>query len=687
MDTKYLFKRHNTWWVKVAVPRTLKKELGFDLRESLKTHDLNEAQKLRWPIVDQFKSKINIARARLENKNLETKSLINTATHNHMLVTDTSDPQYYHKVVDCQYACPAHTPVPEYIRQISQGNYSDAYMINWESNVFPGILGRTCDRPCEPACRRTRTHEKPVAICRLKRVAYDHKGNIRDRLPKAPKKNGKKIALIGAGPASLTVARDLVVLGYELVLFEKDPQAGGLMRTNIPAFRLPVEVLDEEVNQIISLGVETRFNSEIKSMKSLLEEDFDAIFVGTGAPKGRDLFIDGREEGKKNIHIGIDWLTSIAFEHTTSVGKKVIVLGGGNTAMDCCRSSLRLGAEDVKVIVRSPFEDMKASEWEIEDAMEEHIPIIDNHVPKKFLLKKGKLVGMEFEKVKPEYDKNGKRSLIPIGEKPIIVECDDVLVAIGQYNAYQWIERDIGIEFGEWDMPVVDKITFQSTHEKIFFGGDAAWGPENIIWAVAHGHQAAISIDKLCKGEDLTNRPDPMTNLVSQKMGVHEWSYDNDISQDKRFLVPHADQKVSLKNLKVEVELGYDEKLAFEEAQRCLNCDVQTVFTESKCIECDACVDICPTDTINFIANDSEEELRKKLRVPATNKDQDLLVSEQLATKRVMVKDEDMCVHCGLCAERCPTAAWDMQTFLYEESRTYSNCTAMDIKNNQPKYA
>ena len=687
MDTKYLFKRHNTWWVKVAVPRTLKKELGFDLRESLKTHDLNEAQKLRWPIVDQFKSKINIARARLENKNLETKSLINAATHNHMPVTDTSDPEYYHKVVDCQYACPAHTPVPEYIRQISQGNYADAYMINWDSNVFPGILGRTCDRPCEPACRRTRTHEKPVAICRLKRVAYDHKGDIRDRLPKAPKKNGKKIALIGAGPASLTVARDLVTLGYELVLFEKDPQAGGLMRTNIPAFRLPVEVLDEEVNQIINLGVETRFNSEIKSMKSLLEEDFDAIFVGTGAPKGRDLFIDSREEGKKNIHIGIDWLTSIAFEHTTSIGKKVIVLGGGNTAMDCCRSSLRLGAEDVKVIVRSPFEDMKASEWEIEDAMEERIPIIDNHVPKKFLLKKGKLVGMEFEKVKPEYDKNGKRSLIPTGEKPVIMECDDVLVAIGQYNAYEWIERDIGIEFGEWDMPVVDKITFQSTHEKIFFGGDAAWGPENIIWAVAHGHYAAISIDKLCNGEDLTNRPDPMTNLVSQKMGVHEWSYDNDISQDKRFLVPHADQKVSLKNLKVEVELGYDEKLAFEEAQRCLNCDVQTVFTESKCIECDACVDICPTDTINFIANDSEEELRKKLRIPATNKDQDLLVSEQLPTKRVMVKDEDMCVHCGLCAERCPTAAWDMQTFLYEESRTYSNCTSMDIKNNQPKYA
>ena len=684
MDKKYLFKRHNTWWVKVAVPRTLRDRLGYDLRKSLKTNDLNEAQSLRWKVVKKFKTKIDNIRIKSISNKKKIKAFITPEVS--MKPTDTSDPQYYHKVVDCQYACPAHTPVPEYIRQISQGNYSDAYMINWESNVFPGILGRTCDRPCEPACRRTRTHEKPVAICRLKRVAYDHKGDIQDRLPKAPKKNGKKIALIGAGPASLTVARDLVTLGYELVLFEKDPQAGGLMRTNIPAFRLPVEVLDEEVNQIINLGVETKFNSEIKSMKLLLEEDFDAIFVGTGAPKGRDLFIEGRNEAKKNIHIGIDWLTSIAFEHITSVGKKVIVLGGGNTAMDCCRSSLRLGAEDVKVLVRSPFEDMKASEWEIEDAMAEHIPIIDNHVPKKFLHEDGKLVGMEFEKVKPEYDKNGKRSLIPTGEKPVIMECDDVLVAIGQYNAYEWIERDIGIEFGEWDMPVVDKTTFQSTHEKIFFGGDAAWGPENIIWAVAHGHQAAISIDKLCKGEDLTNRPDPMTNLVSQKMGVHEWSYDNDISQRARFLVPHADQKVSLKNLKVEVELGYDEKLAFEEAQRCLNCDVQTVFTESKCIECDACVDICPTDTINFIINNSEDELRKKLRVPATNKSQDLLVSEELPTKRVMVKDEDMCVHCGLCAERCPTAAWDMQTFLYEESRTYSDCTSMDIKKNKPKY-
>ena len=685
MDKRYLFKRQNTWWVKVAVPRTLRSQLGFDLRESLKTKDLKLAQSRRWKVVEKFKNIINDLKVKShENKKKIEGFLAKDAP---MKPTDTSDPQYYHKVVDCQYACPAHTPVPEYIRQIAQGNYTDAYMINWESNVFPGILGRTCDRPCEPACRRTRSHEKPVAICRLKRVAYDYKDNIQDRLPEIPKKNGKRIALIGAGPASLTVARDLAVLGYELVLFEKDPKAGGLMRTNIPAFRLPEKVLDEEIDQIINLGIEVRYNSEIKSMKSLLEKNFDSVFVGTGAPKGRDLYIEGREEAKKNIHIGIDWLTSIAFEHTSSVGKKVIVLGGGNTAMDCCRSSLRLGANDVKVIVRSPFTDMKASEWEIEDAMEENIPIIENHVPKKFLHKKGKLIGMEFEKVKASYDKKGKRSLIPTGEDPVIVKCDDVIIAIGQYNAYKWIEKDIGIEFGEWDMPVVDKKTFQSTHEKVFFGGDAAWGPENIIWAVAHGHQAAISIDKLCEGKDLHSRPDPMTNLVSQKMGVHEWSYDNDISQKKRFLVPHADQKISLKNLKVEVELGYDEKLAFEEAQRCLNCDVQTVFAESKCIECDACVDICPTDTINFVYNDSEDKLREKLRVPAANKNQDLLVSEELPTKRVMVKDEDLCVHCGLCAERCPTAAWDMQTFLYEEARTYSKCTTMGIKKNKLNHA
>tara|TARA_Y100000588_G_C14273082_1_gene933186 strand:+ start:2371 stop:4386 length:2016 start_codon:yes stop_codon:yes gene_type:complete len=669
MDTRYLFKRHNTWWVKVAVPRTLRDKLGYDLRESLKTHDLTSAQEKRWKIVDKFRQKIEEAKLKkVPNKEEKAKHV-----ENYMPPTNTTDPQYYHKIVDCQYACPAHTPVPEYIRQISQGNYTDAYMINWESNVFPGILGRTCDRPCEPACRRNRTHEKPVAICRLKRVTYDFKGDISQRLPEVPKKkNGKRIALIGAGPASLTVARDLLVLGYECILFEKDPQGGGLMRTNIPSFRLPVEVLDEEVNLVLNMGVEARFNTEVKSMKELLKEDFDAIFVGTGAPKGKDLQIEGREEADKNIFIGIDWLTSIAFEHTTSVGKKVVVIGGGNTAMDCCRSSLRLGAEDVKVTVRSPFDQMKASEWEKEEAMDEGIPIHENHVPKRFVMNNGKLAGVEFEKVEAVFDDNGKRSLVPTGEEPVIFECDDVLMAIGQDNAFHWIERDIGIEFGEWDMPTIDRVTFQSTHPKVFFGGDAAWGPENIIWAAAHGHQAAISIDKFCQQKDLFERPEPGANLVSQKMGIHEWSYDNDVSQAKRFIVPHADQSISLKDLKVEVELGFDEQLALEEAQRCLNCDVQTVFSEDLCIECDACVDICPTDCINFIQNDEEEELRANLRIPALNLDQDILVSENLPTQRVMVKDEDVCLHCGLCAERCPTGAWDMQTYLYEEAKVYN---------------
>ena len=667
MDTKYLFKRHNTYWVKVAVPKDLRKELGFDLRTSLHTHELSEAQKLRDAVVEGFKSQIFAAKANLTNSN--GKSTVKTF----MPVTDTSDPQYYHKVVDCQYACPAHTPVPEYIRKISQNEYTEAYMINWESNVFPGILGRTCDRPCEPACRRTRTHEKPVAICRLKRVAADFKDDVTNLLPKAPDKtNGKKVALIGGGPASLTVARDLIVMGYACTLFEKDPQAGGLMRTNIPSFRLPEEVLDAEVDQILNMGLKTNFNSEITSLKSFLKEDFDAVFIGTGAPKGKDLNIEGRKDAEKNIHIGIDFLTSIAFEHIDSIGKKVIVLGGGNTAMDCCRSSLRLGAEDVKVIVRSPFSQMKASEWEIEDAMEENIPILENHVPKKFLHKEGKLFGMEFEKVEAVFDDEGNRSLVPTNDEPVIIECDDVLVAIGQDNSFEWIERDIGLEFGEWDMPVVDAVTFQSTHPKVFFGGDAAWGPENIIWAAAHGHQAAISIHKFCQNEDINDRPEPGTNLVSQKMGLHEWSYDNDISQAKRFLVPKADQNVALKSLKIEVEKGFDAQLAMEEAQRCLNCDVQTVFSESLCIECDACVDICPTDCINFMFNGPEDEVRQNTRIPALNIEQDLLISKILPTKRTMIKDEDVCLHCGLCAERCPTGAWDMQTFLYEEAKVYS---------------
>ena len=584
-----------------------------------------------------------------------------------MKPTDTKNPNYYHKVVDCQWACPAHTPVPEYIRLIAQRKYTEAYMINWESNVFPGVLGRTCDRPCEPACRRVRVEEEPVAICRLKRAAADNKSDVSSLLPEIPsKKNGKKIALIGGGPASLTVARDLMPLGYDCTVYEKDPKAGGLMRTNIPSFRLPVGVIDEEVDRILDFGVVKKFNEEVKSLKSIIQQDYDAIFIGTGAPKGKDLDIPGREEASSNIHVGIDWLTSVAFKHVDKIGKKVVVIGGGNTAMDCCRTSLRLGGKDVKVTVRSPKADMKASDWEIEEAELEGIPIFDNHSPKEFVHENGKLKGVLFEKMEAKY-KDGKRKLIPTGET-IFFKCDDVLLAIGQENAFPWIERDIGIEFNQWNQPEVNKVTFQSTLPRVFFGGDAAWGPENIIWAVAHGHQAAISIDHFCNNKDLEDRPSPLTNLVSQKMGIHEWSYPNDISNSDRFAVPHAEKELSLTDLNMEVELGYDEKLAFEEAQRCLNCDIQTVFSESLCIECDACVDICPIDCINFTQNDTEENLRKKLTVPALNLSQDILVSDNLKTGRVMVKDEDMCLHCGLCAERCPTGAWDMQKFTYIEA-------------------
>ncbi len=587
-----------------------------------------------------------------------------------MKPTDIKNPEYFHKVVDCQYACPAHTPVPEYIRLIAAEKYTEAYMINWESNVFPGILGRTCDRPCEPACRRGRIEEEPVAICRLKRVAADHKGEVKHLMPAIPKeKNGKKIALIGGGPASLTVARDLAPLGYEIHLYDEWNKGGGMMRTQIPAFRLPESVLDEEVDYILDMGIHTHFNTFVKSMKAMLKKDYDAIFVGTGAPKGRDLDIPGRKEAEKNIHIGIEFLAGVAFEHVKKVGKKVIVLGGGNTAMDCCRTSRRLGGEQVTVVVRSPFEDMKASPWEIEDAQREDIPILNNMPPKEFVVEKGKLKGVWFEKVRAEYDENGRRKLIPTGEPDVFIEADDVMIAIGQDNAFPWIERDIGIEFGKWDLPVLDKTTFQSTLPHVFFGGDAAFGPENVITAVAHGHQAAISIDLFCQGANIANRPSPMVNLISQKMGIHEWIYDSPVVPDLRYKVPHQENAIALKDRKVEVELGFDETLGFKEAQRCLNCDVQTVFHTDLCIECDACVDICPTSCITFTNNGEEEELRMRLNAPAINLSQDLYVSNMLPTKRVMVKDEDVCLHCGLCAERCPTAAWDMQKFLYNVTK------------------
>ena len=592
-----------------------------------------------------------------------------------MKPTDINNPEYFHKVVDCQYACPAHTPVPEYIRLIAAGKYTEAYMVNWESNVFPGILGRTCDRPCEPACRRVRVEEEPVAICRLKRVAADHKGEVKSRMPQGPFPSiGKKIALIGGGPASLTVARDLAPLGYEIHLFDEWNKGGGMMRTQIPAFRLPESVLEEEVDYVLDMGIHTHFNHFVSSMKEMLQKDYDAIFVGTGAPKGRDLILPGREDAAANIHIGIEWLAGVAFEHIKSIGKKVIILGGGNTAMDCCRTSRRLGGEIVKVVVRSPFEDMKASPWEIEDAMAEDIPILNNMPPKEFVVENGKLKGVIFEKVKAEYDNNGKRKLIPTGEPDEFIEADDVIIAIGQDNAFPWIERDIGIDIGKWDVPVVDKVTFQSTLPKVFFGGDAAFGPENIITAVAHGHQAAISIDKFVHGEDIYNRPSPFVKLKGQKMGIHEWMYDSEVVDDLRYKVPHEKKEKTLADRKVEVELGFDDLLGFKEAQRCLNCDIQTVFHDDKCIECDACMDVCPTSCINFTTNGEEDDLRARLLAPANNLDQDLYVSKPLPTTRVMVKDENVCLHCGLCAERCPTAAWDMQKFYYSVTKASEVC-------------
>ncbi len=592
-----------------------------------------------------------------------------------MKPTDIGNPDYFHKVVDCQWACPAHTPVPEYIRLIAAGRYADAYMVNWKSNVFPGILGRTCDRPCEPACRRGRVEEEPVAICRLKRVAADYKGDVTERMPApAAKKNGKRIACIGAGPASLTVARDLAPLGYDVTIFDGSDRAGGMIRSQIPKFRLPEEVIDEEVGYILNLGVNFKSGVWIKSLKDILAQNYDAVFVGTGAPRGRDLNIPGRTEAAAHIHIGIDWLSSVAFGHVDKIAKRVIVLGGGNTAMDCCRSSKRLGGEEVTVIVRSSFEEMKASPWEKEDAQHEGIPILNFMVPKTFEHENGKLTGMTFETVRAEYDAKGRRSLVPTGEPDKFVAADAVLIAVGQENSFSWIERDIGLEFNEWDMPKLNEATFQSTIPNVFFGGDSALGPKNIIWAVAHGHDAAVSIDKFLFADDLAERPLPQVSISSQKMGIHEWSYDNDISNDHRYKVPLKDLKIALANIKVEVELGFDAKLALAEAERCLNCDIQTVFTDKLCIECDACVDICPVDCINFTDNGEETELRGNLRAPSTEKWQDLYVSGPLKTERVMIKDENVCLHCGLCAERCPTGAWDMQKYLVEMEHAGPGC-------------
>ena len=594
--------------------------------------------------------------------------------------TNLANPAYFHKVVDCQWACPAHTPVPEYIRLIGQGRYSDAYMINWVSNVFPGVLGRTCDRPCEPACRRGRVEEnngdkpEPVAICRLKRVAADHKDDVSSRMPEVAAFNGKRVACVGAGPSSLTVARDLAPLGYEVTVFDGEAKAGGFIRSQIPRFRLPESVIDEETGYILNLGVNFKNSQRVDSLKDLLAQGFDAVFIGCGAPRGRDLEVPGRQEAAAHIHIGIDWLASVSFGHISSVGERVIVLGGGNTAMDCCRSAKRLGGKDVKVIVRSGFDEMKASPWEKEDALHEGIPIFNFHVPKRFEHEGGKLTGMVFEIVHAVYDEQGRRSLVPTGEPEVRVACDTVLLAVGQENAFPWIEHECGIDFDRWGLPVLNEGTFQSSLPMVFFGGDASYGPKNIITAVAQGHEAAVSIDRLLHGESLKQRPPPLSNLMSQKMGIHEWSYHNDVSNDPRFKVPWVAAEQALASIKIEVELGFDAATAFKEASRCLNCDVQTVFNRDTCIECDACVDICPMDCITFTTPGGEVELRARLKAPANNLTQDLYVSAELKTGHIMVKDEDVCLHCGLCAERCPTGAWDMQKFLLNTTQAGSGC-------------
>jgi NADPH-dependent glutamate synthase beta subunit-like oxidoreductase len=581
--------------------------------------------------------------------------------------TDISHPEYFHKVIDCQFACPAHTPVPEYIRLISHGKYDEAFAINWQSNVFPGILGRICDRPCEPACRRQRVEETPVAICRLKRVAADHKNPETRFTPDVPaQKNGKKIGLIGGGPASLTVARDLLQLGYSIDLYDDQSKAGGFVRTQVPSFRLPEKVLNEEVGRILDMGVNTILDTYVDSLQAIMDRGYDAIFIGTGAPRGRDLpDLPGRKEGDDSIFTGIDWLAGVLYRHITRVPEKVIVLGGGNTAMDCCRTARRMGGKDVKVFVRSPRKDMKASPWEIEDAEAESIPIIDNHSPLEFVIKNGKLAGMFFDRVKATYDDNGKRKLVSTGERPVFIECDLVLLAVGQQNAFPWIESETGIKMNDQGLPVVDRITHQSTVPHIFFGGDAAFGPRNVITAVAHGHAAAISIDLFCRGRDIHDRPGPKTALIEQKMDMHDWLYDSQVSEDRRFAVPTVDRVKSLQDRLLEVELGYDRKKGHKEAMRCLNCDVQTVFDYSTCIECDGCVDVCPVSCITFTENGEEEELRGRLLAPADNLDQALYVSGELPTGRVMVKDENVCLHCGLCAERCPTASWEMKKYTY----------------------
>ncbi|MGE3520821.1 MAG: FAD-dependent oxidoreductase, partial [Vicinamibacterales bacterium] len=542
------------------------------------------------------------------------------------------------------------------------GRFTDAYLLNRESNVFPGILGRTCDRPCEPACRRTRVDGKPVAICRLKRVAADHRDEVKHLLPTAPAvKNGKRVALIGAGPASLTVANDLVPLGYQVTVFEKLSKPGGLMRVNIPAFRLPEQVLDEEIGYIVDMGLDVRYDTPVDSLKALLDSgEYDAVFVGSGAPKGKELDIPGRHDSDQ-VFIGIEWLESIHFGHVSSVGARVLIIGVGNTAMDCCRSAKRLGATDVKVIARKTRKYFKASPWELEDAEEEQVEIVENRQPVRLIVENGTLTGMEFE-VFSSKEVDGKLQQEVVGRE--ILPCDTVVLAIGQDNAFPFIERNIGLEFGKWDMPVVDKTTFMSTRPGVFFGGDAAFGPQNIIWAVEHGHQAAISIHNYCQGIPATQRPGAGMTLLSTRMGLHQWSYSNNYAPVQRQKMIHVELPQRFATMTTEVELGFTPEQTRAEVERCLNCDVETHFTDSLCIECDACIDICPVDCLTITPNGDEADVRMRLTAPATNPDQPLFASGPLKqTGRLMIKDENVCVHCGLCAERCPTYAWDMRKF------------------------
>lgn len=586
----------------------------------------------------------------------------------------STDSRYYHKVVDCQWACPAHTPVPEYIRLISQGRYTEAYMVNWYSNLFPGILGRVCDRPCEPACRRGRVDKEAVAICRLKRVTADFKDeNIDALLPPVPlEKNGKHIALIGAGPASLTVANDLLPYGYSITLFEKESRAGGAMFTQVPRFRLPTSVLDEEVNRVLQRGVQCFFNHEVKNLKELAD-NFDAVFVGTGAPQGKRLKILASDTYKEQILVGVEFLASVSFGHLQSLPKNVLVIGGGNTAMDCARTSLRLGAKNVSILAPESYDQMLASPWEKKEAEEEGISFVNLVLPKEFLGEHGKLTGLRFQSLKQCYNTKKEWDPIPSGEEDKIYGCDLVITAIGQELVFPFLDEDLGVHFKKNEqgksLALLDihPVTLQSTHPKIFFGGDAAFGPKNIIWAVAHGHEAAKSIHLYCQGKNLEDRPEQQMNLLSQRIGLNQWSYNNAYSEDSRKKVPHHDLSICTSQLNLEVELGFDEKLALQEAKRCLNCDVQTVFDSKLCIECDACVDICPANCLSIAPDhDDIESFKQSLKSYPQNSEQDLFTSQLPQTQRLMVKDENFCLHCGLCAERCPTAAWDMKLFSFQ---------------------